>query len=92
MQSVQTTEQKQIPGEGGREMRQGRKEERGRREIWKDISLSVLHCSLTSQAKAPLSQLPELSTASSITFNTYISVAIPFKNLPPGYSEKNRSS
>lgn len=29
MQSVQTTEQKQIPGEGEREMKQGR----GRREI-----------------------------------------------------------
>lgn len=54
MQSVQTTEQKQIPGEGEGEMKQGR----GRREILKDISLSVLHCSLTSQATAPLSQLP----------------------------------
>lgn len=28
MQSVQTTEQKQIPGEGGREMRQRRKEDK----------------------------------------------------------------
>lgn len=52
----------------GKEKGKWDKEERGRREIWKDISLSVLHCSLTSQATALLSQFLQLPTISSNTF------------------------